>query len=105
MYSSPLTPANYYTHIGVAFAARMVIRLTSLLPSDKVGDVHQTARDLESVTHILAQGESLRISYLVSLSNPSARVSVCPAAAGDHCQSTQATRSATEFTSAREVLD
>ncbi|GMK57174.1 hypothetical protein CspeluHIS016_0400080 [Cutaneotrichosporon spelunceum] len=52
-YATDFAKANYYTHIGVAFAARMVIRLTSLMP-DAV-DLRQTGRDLEAVTQILAQ--------------------------------------------------
>ncbi|KLT44131.1 hypothetical protein CC85DRAFT_283918 [Cutaneotrichosporon oleaginosum] len=51
-YRTNFAKANYYTHIGVAFAARMVIRLTSLMP-DAV-DLRQTSRDLEAVTKILA---------------------------------------------------
>ncbi len=54
-YATNFAKANYYTHIGVAFAARMVIRLTSLMP-DAV-DLRQTGRDLEAVTKILAKGE------------------------------------------------
>ncbi|BEI86267.1 hypothetical protein CcaverHIS002_0605540 [Cutaneotrichosporon cavernicola] len=52
-YATNFAKANYYTHIGVAFAARMVIRLTSLMP-DAV-DLRQTGRDLEAVTQILAR--------------------------------------------------
>lgn len=52
-YAMNFAKANYYTHVGVAFAARMVIRLTSLMP-DAV-DLRQTGRDLEAVTKILAR--------------------------------------------------
>lgn len=63
-YAMNFAKANYYTHVGVAFAARMVIRLTSLMP-DAV-DLRQTGRDLEAVTKILAQGAS-PVSYFDAL--------------------------------------
>lgn len=53
-YASHFTKANYYTHVGVAFAARMIIRLTSLIP-EHVKDIRQTGRDLEAVTKCLAE--------------------------------------------------
>lgn len=52
-YAAHFAMANYYTHVGIAFAARMLIRLASLIPEH--GDLHQTGRDLEAVTALLAQ--------------------------------------------------
>ena len=53
-YASHFAKANYYTHVGIAFAARMIIRLTSLIP-EHVADIRQTGRDLEAITECLAQ--------------------------------------------------
>jgi hypothetical protein len=53
-YASHFAQANYYTHVGIAFAARMIIRLTSLIP-EHVADVRATGRDLEAITERLAR--------------------------------------------------
>ncbi|WOO78184.1 Transcriptional activator of proteases prtT [Vanrija pseudolonga] len=52
-YKANFTKANHYTHVGVAFAARLMIRLASLMP-EAVGDLAQIADDLEAVTDLLA---------------------------------------------------
>lgn len=52
-YASNFAKANFYTHVGVAIAARMLIRLSSLIPEHV--DIKQTGRDLESLTKRLAQ--------------------------------------------------
>lgn len=52
-YASNFVKGNYYTHVGIAFAARMLIRLTSLIPEEV--DIRQTGRDLEALTKRLAQ--------------------------------------------------
>ncbi|KAL7424794.1 hypothetical protein Q5752_000478 [Cryptotrichosporon argae] len=52
-YTRNLPYANHYTHVGIAFAARFLIRLTSLMP--EAVDTRQTGRDVEQLANILAR--------------------------------------------------
>lgn len=58
-----LTAANNYTHVGIAFAARMQIRLASLLPENL--DLAAAARDLELLTERLAQVPGFTFARLI----------------------------------------
>lgn len=62
-FSCELTPANHYTHVGIAFAARMQIRLASLLPENL--DLAAAARDLELLTERLAQVPGFTFARLI----------------------------------------
>ncbi|ORX36060.1 hypothetical protein BD324DRAFT_630025 [Kockovaella imperatae] len=55
--------ANLYTHLNVAFAARCLIRLTSLVP--EVVDVRQLGKDLEGIAHALTQVPGFQYAELL----------------------------------------
>ncbi|CAD6587362.1 MAG: hypothetical protein TREMPRED_004729 [Tremellales sp. Tagirdzhanova-0007] len=55
--------ANHYTHVGVVFAARLWIRLTSLMP--EAVNLKKTGRDVERLVEILSSVPGFQFAQLL----------------------------------------